>query len=52
MGHKLGTVDPVAINNSPIVRYRNADLELDKTDSGGNKENREHVPNIYKKHHI
>lgn len=48
----VGTGDPAAVNNSPMVSYRNADLELGKTGLRCNNENEDQVANIRKRHHI
>ena len=40
MGHTLGIGDATAINNSPMVSKRNADLEMDKTGFQGNEQNK------------
>lgn len=37
---QAGTGDPTAINNSPMVSYRNADLELSKTGFRGDKDSK------------
>ena len=39
-GVQAGTADPMAVNNSPMVSYRHADLELDRIGFRGNKEKR------------
>lgn len=55
MGHRLGTVDPTARNNSPVISLKikiNTDLYLDKTSFRGNKVNKEIAPNICKRYHI
>lgn len=36
-GVVAGTREPMAVNNSPVVSYRNADLELDKIVFRSNK---------------
>lgn len=41
MRHKLGTGDPTAMNSSPMVNQRKADLELGTASFRGNKENKE-----------
>lgn len=49
MKHRLGTRDPVAINNSLMFSERNADLELVETDF---RDNKEKVSSKCKRHHI
>lgn len=41
----------MAINNSPKISYRNADMELDETTFRGNKKNNEIVSSTHKRHH-
>lgn len=38
MGHRLGTADATAINNSSIVSLRYTDSEMDESGFSGNKE--------------
>ena len=44
------TGDSMAIN-SPMVSYRNTDPELDESSFRVNKENKEIVSNMHKRHH-
>lgn len=44
--------ETIAINNSPMINQRNADLKLDKTGLRGNKENKEIVFNTHKSNYI
>ena len=44
-GAEAGTGDLMAINNLPVVSYRNIGLDFDKTGFGANKENKEAVSN-------
>ena len=39
-GVQAGTGDPTVINNSPMVSYRNADLELSKTGFRGDDDSK------------
>jgi len=45
------TGDLTAINSSPLVSERNADLELSKTSFRGTKKNELEASNTHKMHH-
>lgn len=52
MAHGLGIGDATAMNNSPVVCKRNADLEMDKTGFLGKQTEQKIISNIYKGHHV
>lgn len=50
-GVVAGSREPMAVNNSPVVSYRNADLKLDKIVFRSNKGKKKRVCNIPKSYH-
>lgn len=52
MAHRLGSESESHGYKQLTQSQRNADLELDKTGFRGNKENKERVCNIQKRHRV